>query len=333
MKSEERHELKSNELEKLSARLQPIVEQYGLHIVLAVSAAIAVAAAVMFWNRTNTAERTAGWSELSSAPTAEALLAVAENEALAKKPVAAWARLQAAERQLQNGIRQSLVGRDAGDRGLVSELDDARTNFELVLEDAPAKSNLQERALYGLGRCLETMAGVNQRTDAPNSSTADLLEGAAKAYEKLLSEYPDSAYNQKRYEDEEFGNLERHLQFLKSDKAGEFYAWFRTQNPKPEDRRGPFDNTPFDHPPFDLGPVTLPPIPEGLRLLDDDTETGPAFPETLPEAPEGESNGTTPATKPSAPVPKTPAEANDDNSDNGKKPDAPSSPSEKKDGE
>jgi tetratricopeptide (TPR) repeat protein len=330
MKSEERHELKSNELEKLSARLQPIVEKYGLHIVLAVSAAIVIAAAAMFWNRTNTAEKTAGWTELRSANSAETLLAVAEIESLSKKPVAAWARLQAAERYLQTGIRQSLENRE-GERGLVSDLDEARKNFQLVLDAATANSNLQERALYGLGRCLETMAGVNQRTDAPNSTTVDLLDGAAKAYEKLLSEYPNSAYNQKRYEEEELGNLERHLQYLKSDEASNFYAWFRTQNPKPAGRRGPFDSMPFDHPPFDPGPVTLPPIPEGLRLLDDDTDTdtGPAFPGTSQEPPAGESNGTTPAPKPSAPI--TPAETNDE--DSGEKPDAPSSQPDKQDGQ
>ena len=329
MKSEERHELKSNELEKISARLQPIFDQYGLHIVLAISAAIAIGAAAMFWNRTSSAEKTAGWTELSAANSAETLLAVAEDETLSKKPVAAWARLQAAERQLQNGIRQSLVGRD-GDRGMVSELDDARENFELALKAAPAKSNLQERALYGLGRCLESMAGVNHPTDALNSETADLLAEAAKYYEKLLSEFPDSAYNQKRYEEEELGNLERHLQFLKSEKASNFYAWFRTQNPKPEDRRSPFDSMPSDHPPFDLGPVTLPPIPEGLRLLEDNAEAGPSIPGTEPETSEGESSGTTPGPKPSAPVSKTPAETNGDDD---KKPDAPASPSEKKDGE
>ena len=212
--------------------------------------------------------------------------------------------------------------------------------------------------MYALGRCLETMAGVNQRTDAANSETADLLAEAAKAYEKLLSEYPDSAYNQKRYEEEDIGNLERHLHFLKDEvavnklnekgkvvgkewrprkegdigylKAQSFYAWFRTQNPKPEDRRSPFDSMPTDHPPFDSGPVTLPPIPEGLRLLDDDAEAGPAFPGSAPETSEGESSGTTPAPKPSAPVSKTPAETDGDND---KKPDAPASPSEKKDGE
>ena len=174
----------------LSSILQPIVEKYGLHIVLAVSAAIVIAAEEMFWNRTNTAEKTAGWTELRSANSAETLLAVAEIESLSKKPVAAWARLQAAERYLQTGIRQSLENRE-GERGLVSDLDEARKNFQLVLDAATANSNLQERALYGLGRCLETMAGVNQRTDAPNSTTVDLLDAASKAYEKLLSEYPN----------------------------------------------------------------------------------------------------------------------------------------------
>ncbi|MBT6155829.1 MAG: hypothetical protein HOL01_12725 [Planctomycetaceae bacterium] len=319
MKSEERHELKSNELEKLSARLQPIFDQYGMHIVLAISAAIAIGAAAMFWNRTSSAEKTAGWTELRAAVTArsaEKFLEVAEDETLSKKPVSAWAHLRAAERYLETGIQQSLENRE-GERGLVSDLDEARKNFDLALEAAPAKSNLQERALYGLGRCLETMAGVNQRTDAANSETADLLAEAVKAYEKLLSEYPDSAYNQKRYEEEELGNLERHRDFLKSEKASIFYAWFRTQNPKPEDRRSPLDGMPTDHPPFGSGPVTLPPIPEGLRLLDDDAEAGPEFPGTEQETPEGESSGTAPAPKPSAPVSKTPAETN--NGDDEKK--------------
>lgn len=306
MKSEERHELKVNELERLTTRVRPILEQYGMHIALGASAVILIAAAALFWSRMSAAGQTAGWAEYLDATASNStakLVDVAEAEDAAKNQVAIWARLRAAEGYLESGIQQSIEGRDEGQRGLVSDLDEARKNFQAVLEKAPAKSELQERALFGLGRCLETMAGVNQRTDAKNSTTTDLLTEAAEAYDKLLKDFPNSPYNQKRYEDEELGKLERHLKFLKSQEAAEFYAWFRTQKPVKKDRRGPFDSLPGGHPPLDTGPVILPSIPDSLKLSDEEPAAGPAFPGASSEPDKPETDGAEPAKPPADPAP------------------------------
>ena len=159
------------------------------------------------------------------------------------------------------------------------------------------------------------MAGVNQRTDADNSATADLLEKSVQAYDELLADFPDSPYNQKRYEDEELGNLERHIQELKSEKASEFYAWFRTQNPQKSDRRGPLDGLPSGHPPLDSGPVTLPQIPEGLRLPDEAPETGPVLPSPSSSGTPEEGQADSPAKEggeaDESATPKSPAEKTD----------------------
>ena len=286
MKTEQRHALKSNELEKLTAKLRPFFEKHGMQIVLGISAIVVVAAAALFWTRTSATEKEAGWSGFIAAnTTAETYLNIAETENLADKPVSAWARLEAAERYLQTGIQQSLENRE-GDRGLVSDLNEARQNFELVAKAAPPNSKMRERALYGVARCLETMAGVNQRTDAENSMPADLLEEAVKRYEDLISEYPDTVYNRKRYEDEELGKLERRLKFLKSEEAQRFYAWFRTQNPKSQNRFGPLDGFPFDRSSTGTPPVMLPPIPNRLLLPFDETDGGgPLLPEVGSEGP------------------------------------------------
>ena len=154
---------------------------------------------------------------------------------------------------------------------------------------------MHERALYGLACCLEAMAGVNQRTDVANSTTAELLDGAVKAYEEFVRKYPDSPHNLKRYEDERLGRIERRIEFLKSDDAREFYAWFRTQNPKTKDRRGPLDSFPFGG--TDDGPVMLPPIPGSLRLPDESIDTAPDEDDSGPALkPPAEGNsGDTPA--------------------------------------
>jgi len=295
MKSEHRHELKTNELEKLTGKLKPFFEQHGLKIALAVSAVVVVVAGVTFWTRNLAAAKTAGWSELYSANSAESYLDVAEKENLSGKPVADWARLQAAEGYLQTGIQQSLQNRE-GDRGLVSDLSEARKNFDAVLNSKAATGKMRERALYGLACCLEAMAGVNQRTTVVKSSPAELLAEAIKAYKRFVEDYPDSLLNLKRYEDEKLGRLEQRIRFLESQDTGNFYVWFRTQNPKTKDRRGPFDN-PFGQPGAGDGPVMLPPIPSGLRLPDDiddstpvDGDSGPAL-----ELPLEEKSGDTPA--------------------------------------
>ena len=264
MKSEHRHDLKSNELEKLVRKIRPFFETYWFRILMAACGVAVAAGVTLFFVRSFRESRSAGWTQMSISTTAEQFLQIAETEELQDKPVVDWARLSAAESYLQTGIRLSLEHRE-GEQGLVSDLDDAKENFDQVLKSASGR--IRERALFGLARCLEAMAGVNLSSTADDGpqTTGQSLAEAVKAYQKLIKEFPNTPYNRKSFEQDELGRIERRIEHLEYDAAQEFYAWFRTQNPKREDRPNPFDISPGASPTDNL-PVTLPPIPERLRL-------------------------------------------------------------------
>ena len=129
---------------------------------------------------------------------------------------------------------------------------------------ADAKDDLiQERRLFGLARTLETLAGVDV-SGQKDANNVDGVDEAIQAYELFLQRYPNSI----------FASLaENRIKSLKTGRAQDFYAWFREQNPNPEDFETPDDGTsPGAFPPGTL-PPNHPPIGPGAM------PTGPMFPE------------------------------------------------------
>jgi hypothetical protein len=213
MKSEHRHELKTNELRRISAHAGEYLQQHANQILIGLTVVLLVAAGAIFWMRSTGATATSGWSAMVSANSAEAFQNVADR--YRGTAVADWARLRAAENNLENGLRLSFTDRAAA----TSDLNEAREEYETILKSNSAPEKVRERALFGLARTLETLADEN-------------TEPAAKAYELLLQEFPQTVYKE---------DAEKRIADLRSERTKQFYAWFHKQNPKPEDRAKPKD--------------------------------------------------------------------------------------------
>lgn len=272
MKSEHRHELQTNDLSRAMANVAPFLEEYGNRILLGIVAVCLIAGAAIWWARSSNASAAMGWTELVAARTAEDFGNIAD--AYAGTEVGHWARLQAAESYLFQGIRLSFTDRAAA----VSDLKQAEEGFQQLLDAQGVPDVVRERALIGMARTLETRSGQD-------------TQPAIAAYEKLIEEFPNSVYR---------AEVEERISALKTGSTQEFYAWFQKQNPRPEDRQTPRDgmsigDLPPGHPTVD--PLSLPEIPE--RLIPGDAAESPA-PVEDSEAPPTESTG---AALPALPAP------------------------------
>jgi hypothetical protein len=162
--------------------------------------------------------------------------------------VGAWARLQEAESHLHSGIRLSFADRTAAR----DDLQEAREAYDTVLANPAAPLPVRERALYGLARTLETLAGIQTaEKDGDASKPAATLDEAVAAYEQLLKQFNQTLY----------ANVAKErIAELKKPSTQDFYAWFRQQNPTPADRALPRDGLPPGHPPLGGG-LSFPGMP------------------------------------------------------------------------
>lgn len=271
MKSEERHRLHEHDLQKLTAHAGEYWDRYGNYVLVGLLAAALIAAATIFLLRRQEASATLGWGEFRAAATAEHFANVADDHP--GTAVGAWARLQEAESHLFSGSRLLFSDRPAAR----DDLTQARNAFDEVLSNQSAPPQVRERALYGLARTLEALAGVQAEE---RESPAATLDEAVAAYEQLLKEFERTLYRRP---------AEERIAQLKRPSTQEFYAWFLTQNPRPADRQMPQDGLPPGHPPFgDLsfpgfpgmpGEDIAPPRPTGTE-----TELPPPFSATPPTA-------------------------------------------------
>jgi hypothetical protein len=231
MKSEHRHELKTNELERIASDLghasERYVHQHTNTLVLAVVVVVALVIGVIYWKFSAGSFDSQGWRALSDAGSTADYGTVADKYAGTK--VASWARLREAEAELSSGIRLMFTDRDAGR----SDLKKAEESFEKLIADKSSPPEAIERALFGLARSRETLPAKN----APASTVND---PAIKTYQRLLEQFPDTVYK---------SLAESRIAALRTGSAQDFNAWFETQNPKPADREMPKD-------------LTLPALPE-----------------------------------------------------------------------
>jgi len=217
MKSEHRHELKTNELQRLTSQLTQTLEPYVNQILIAVVAISVVAGGAIWFARQSGSASEAGWTRLGSAASAEDYANIADD--FSNEPVGAWARLLEAEMHLATGIQLAFSDRGAA----LSDLKEAQESFEKVLAFDGLPSEVRDRALYGRARTLETLS------DGDTSA-------AIAAYERLQQEVKTKAYTV-LYRQEAATRIEE----LKRGRGQDFYAWFQKQNPKPEDRAQPLD--------------------------------------------------------------------------------------------
>jgi tetratricopeptide (TPR) repeat protein len=250
--NQHRRDLNTNELEKIAAKAKPFLEEHLNKIIYAVCGILLVATLYFTWDKSWSGGDPAGWEEFLSATrtgTAEDFGKVAEK--YPDKPVGQWALLNEAELYLNQGIRASFTDR----KGAVSDLEASREKFEKLLSFNSLPPRVEERALYGLSRCLESTSG-------------DDTDRAIKSYDEFLRRFPDSPFASR---------AKNQIEILKSEEGKEFYAWFAKQDPKPEDRKLPNDGLPPGHPSIDPATlIRLPNLPDGLKLPDDDGPKGTA---------------------------------------------------------
>lgn len=219
MKSDHRHELQQNELGKLTRKLLPWFEQYGMQVVWGLAVVLVVVGVALWWTTTSSQAGSAGWTKLaklSGQETPDELADVAEKYSDSLAGV--WARLRAAELNLENGVMAAFNDRELA----LTDLERAKSDFEKVLAaQVPLPDNVKQRALLGLARTLEALC---------DGETTPVIE----AYERLLKQYPNSIYREQ---------VERRINELKTPQARDFYAWFHAQKPKPPEFRKPQDGS------------------------------------------------------------------------------------------
>lgn len=213
MKSEHRHELKTNELGRIAEQVGQYLQRYANHLIIGLSALLLVAAVAIYWARTSGGAAASGWSAMFTARTAEDYANLADQ--YRGSLVGDWARLREAQMHLENGIRLLFTDRAAG----ISDLSAAKESFEAILNSSNVTDGVRERALFGMARTLESL------------SDGDAQQAIA-AYETLLQEFPDTIYQRE---------AEERLADLQVEQTQEFYAWFHQQNPNPPDRDQPID--------------------------------------------------------------------------------------------
>jgi hypothetical protein len=239
MKSEHRHELKTNELERIASEWGHTAEHYVQENWMLLAVAVVViaigAGGVVYWRSSSGVAGQQGWREFATANNASGYGNVADK--FSGSVVGAWARLMEGEIELNSGIRSSFTDRSAGR----SDLKKAQENFEKLVNDKATPDEVRERALFGLARAKEAN---------PDKSLgpSKIDDAAIETYQRLLTEFPISIY--KDY-------AESRIAALKTGTAQDFYAWFEQQNPKPADREMPKD--------------LIPPLP-------DETKTAPGTP-------------------------------------------------------
>ena len=237
------------------------MQSYGKSVFIGVGVLCLIAVIIIWWTISASAAREQRWTGMLTANSVEDFAEVASK--YPNDPVGHWARLKEAEQALSSAIQMSPIDR----QGSVSELVKAHEAFTKL---AGTKSELiEERRLFGLARCLETLAGEDVGKSGENVKGVDK---AIEAYQRFTDQFPDSIYRP---------FAEDRIQDLKSKRAKDFYAWFREQNPNPEDFKMPEDGKPLPgspgglppgHPPISpkSPPTSAPPVTEEkmMRELD-----------------------------------------------------------------
>ena len=278
MKSEHRHELKTNELERIASDWGHASERYlHEHTNLLIAGAVALVVliiGVIYWRTSAGSYDSQGWRTLSDAQSTADYGTVADKYAGTK--VAPWARLQEGENELSSGVRLLFTDRDAGR----SDVKKAEENFEKLINDKSSPDEVVDRALFGLARCRESMP--------PKDTGAGTINNPAiEVYERLLKR--DTPYKQL---------AEERIAALRTATAQDFNAWFALQNPKPADRAMPKD-------------LSIPPLPEDFGPASKSSGTATkAAPKSEKPATTGKSSPTAPASgtsgKSAAPAPAKP---------------------------
>lgn len=209
MKSEERHQLLTNDLQVVTTQTVGFAERHLGTVIAIVCGVLVVVAAGTWWSNASNTENAAGWTMLDSATNLEEFGDVVDK--YKGTPPGQWAQLRVSEKTLQNALPLMFSNRAIAN----ADLKRAREGFDSLLQQKNVSPVIRERSLWGLALCLE--AGCDGDTSK-----------AREAYERLLTDFPTTYFKVV---------AEDRIAALKRSDAGEFYAWFSKENPKPPEAR------------------------------------------------------------------------------------------------
>lgn len=260
MKSEERHRLHESELVHYGRIARGWLEKYGMKAALVLGAVLLVVAVVIFWSRGSAAEASRRWAPLVTA-NEEGDYQDAATE-LEGSEVGNWALLRHSQLALQNAGTLANSNRDS----CALSLKTAHDGFEQLNRATPGNA-LKEHALFGLAQTREMLVGVAVGDVDPVS-----VEDAIKVYKQFVESFPNSPMKPL---------AEERIKSLQDSSSADFYAWYRGQNPSPNDRPRPRDvgtggslsGLPS---PWDLDPPSAPSPARAEKANDVDPETTPA---------------------------------------------------------
>ena len=300
MKSEERHELKTNELSKLADSIRPWVDQYGTKVLIGAIALGIIGGIVYFWRASAEEAAAKSWSAVANSRSTEQFGEAADAN---KGTVPGlWAKLREADGLYQTGLQQVFSDKKAA----ISDLKKAQENYTTILDSDPP-SDIRARALYGLASTQESLSEGKP-------------EEAIKTYETLLKEFSGSVYEPL---------VKERIKKLNNSGTQEFYAWFATQSPKPKDTATPQDNIDILPPPTQAPEIPMllrtdgtepeeapkassesgPSLTDPNKTKTEPKESGPAIPTPNPtEKPETKPEEQKPATKPETKPQEKPAD-------------------------
>jgi hypothetical protein len=209
MKSEERHQLLTNDLEVVTKKVAGTLEQYVMVLVPIVVGILAVVGVGYWWSQSSEYDSASGWTRLETAQNPEDLGDVADR--FKGKPAGQWALLINSEKTLQTAMPLMFTNREIA----LTDVAKAQEGFEALILETGAAPMIRERAMWGVALCLET---------ACDGQTAKPI----KAYERLLADFPNSMFKTV---------AEERIAALKNKDATDFYAWFSKENPQPPEAR------------------------------------------------------------------------------------------------
>ncbi len=317
MKSEERHQLQTNELEKLAGKASVTLDTYSNQILWGVAIVLLSLAGWIYWTSTRENAQAGAWTDYVNSDSPEQFAEVARLHP--GTTAAAWARLKEAEGLLNQGIRDLFQNREKAKTDLAK----AEAAYQALFQSLPLPLAVEERGLFGLARTLE----ANATTD---------LAPAIQKYEELLKKFPNTPYKTE---------AEQRVKALASGQAQSFYTWFAAQNPKPKAPPKPADEGDtggIKSPVFDLekalqgtsppaGPalLTQPPTEEGTDTPAPDETPAPETDEATPPAAE-DSPAAPPSTTEETPEPESTEESAPEESPDSPAPSTSETPAESK---
>ena len=285
MKTERRHELKTNQLADSLARWIEVARPYSRAGLALIVAAVALVFAWGYLSAQNSRRDADGWQEYFEAFTSRDPRDTLNDtsERYAGLPAGEWSRLVLADIQLDDGTNKLFIEKkDARD-----ELRQASDKYQSILLESRHPMML-DRATFGLARAHEALG---------------LLDKARDEYRSLVKQWPDSPYAQV---------AQKRAKDLEQQTTKEFYDWFAKYEPARPFSREP--GTPGAKPSFldesldDKG-LKLPSVlGDKLPLSEAAGEPGSSPPLDTTQPAEAPASAEPAAEKPAAPADDKPAE-------------------------